>query len=353
MSPTSKPKAITYGEAVRTLNTDDVQADLDGACEQLALSVVGFTAKFDVVAQLLQNAVLQEPTITLRAQWNTLNKDFKDLLWHFRSNAGFISGRLKMFCSVVLPLAARNSSGARSHDEKLQVLQSYMTISAEHAALTRALVANASKFNNVLNSFHIDFLKLTSQRTASGQRELRDLSQKLSELEGCTRQYNGKYSGSDVTHLVYSTLRLSASCKRKSRPRFSHQRLALLGDLAVIGRFYEQLEGTQNSVTHAQYTAQVCHRRTHGLTTAQTTISSLVSEEMIVMESGLSFFLSIWSRLQYDCNDILNWLQHPRGHPIPHAIASLLDGGDNLYAAVAHSLDICVAGIDPSHFASK
>lgn len=74
MSPTSKPKAITYGEAVRTLNTDDVQADLDGACEQLALSVVGFTAKFDVVAQLLQNAVLQEPTITLRAQWNTLNK---------------------------------------------------------------------------------------------------------------------------------------------------------------------------------------------------------------------------------------------------------------------------------------
>lgn len=45
------------------------------------------------------------------------------------------------------------------------------------------------KFNNVLNSFHIDFLKFTSQRTASGQRELRDLAQKISELEATTRQY--------------------------------------------------------------------------------------------------------------------------------------------------------------------
>ena len=74
--------------------------------------------------------------------------------------------------------------------------------------------------------------------------------------------------------------------------------------------------GTRNEVTHAQYTAQVCHRKTDALTTAQTMISTLVSDEMIAIESSLSFFLSIWSRLQYDCNDILHWLQHSRGHPV-------------------------------------
>jgi len=357
MSHPSKQKAVTYTEAVRTLNTDDVQADLNDACEQLASSLVELAERFDTVAKLLHTTDLQGPT-TFRAQWNVLRKDFKNLLRNFRSNAGFISGRLKMFSNVVLPLAARNASGPRSHGEKLQVLQSFMAISADHAALTQTFVAHAMKFNNVLNSFHIDFLKFTSQRTASGQRELRDLAQKISELEATTRQLctvNGRSSGPDVTHFVYSTLRLSASCKRKpSRARFPHQRLALPGDLAAIGRLYEQLEGTRNEVTHAQYTAQVCHRKTDALTTAQTMISTLISDEMIAMESSLSFFLSIWSRLQYDSNDILHWLQHPRGHPeMPHAIASLLDGGHYLYASVADGLDICVLGIDPSQFASE
>ena len=64
-----------------------------------------------------------------------------------------------------------------------------MKISADHAALTQTFVAHAMTFNNALNSFHNDFLKFTSQRTASGQRELRDLAQKIYELEVTTRQY--------------------------------------------------------------------------------------------------------------------------------------------------------------------
>jgi hypothetical protein len=167
MSHPSKQKSITYDEVVRILNTDDVQADLDDACEQLALSVVELTEKFDTVAKLLHTIDLQGPTTTFRAQWNVLRKvktrvsdflylantrqDFKDLVWDFRSNAGFISGRLKsesyvpkgsysgsgtsVFCNVVLPLAARNSSGARSHDEKLQVLQSYMAVGRAYIPL--------------------------------------------------------------------------------------------------------------------------------------------------------------------------------------------------------------------------
>lgn len=45
------------------------------------------------------------------------------------------------------------------------------------------------KFNNSLNSFHTDFLKSVSQRANYGQRELRDLSHKLSDLESHIRQY--------------------------------------------------------------------------------------------------------------------------------------------------------------------
>lgn len=70
----SKQKVVTYSEAVRTLNTEDVQADLNDACEQLALSIVELTEKFDSVAKLLHTADLQGPTTTFRAQWNVLRK---------------------------------------------------------------------------------------------------------------------------------------------------------------------------------------------------------------------------------------------------------------------------------------
>ena len=174
MSNPSKQKAFTYAEAIRTLNTGDVQADLNDACEQLTSSIVELVEKFDTVSKLLHTTDLQGPTTTFRAQWTVLCKvktrasgslyradrhqEFKDLLWHFRSNAGFISGRLKsespvpkgwynssalatlVFCNVVLPLAARNASGARSHDEKLQVLQSFMAVRPIYATLLDARV---------------------------------------------------------------------------------------------------------------------------------------------------------------------------------------------------------------------
>jgi hypothetical protein len=353
-----KQKAtVNYADTVRSVNAADVQEDLDNACEQLSSTGIRLMENFDNVAKQLHTIDLLGLTSPFKPQWNTLRKDFRDLLWHFRSNAGFISARLKMFCSVVLPLTARNSSTSRSHDEKLQVLRSFMSISADHSALTRNLVGNAMKFNNALNTFHTEFLKFSSQRVAAGQRELRELSQKLTDLESSVRQLclaNGKFSSPDVTHFAYSMYRTCASSKRKStRAKASHQRLALnTPELATIDRLYEQLDLSRNEVAHAQYTAQVCHRKTDAITTAQTTMSTLVSDEMIAIELGLSFFLSIWSRLQSDCTDILHWLQNPRNHPeTPGAIVALLDGGQTLYATVADALDTCVMGIDPSHFA--
>lgn len=74
MSSSSKQKVITYAEAVRTLNTDDVQADLDSACEQMAVSVVELSSKFNVVANMLHTTNLQGPPTAFRIQWNVLCK---------------------------------------------------------------------------------------------------------------------------------------------------------------------------------------------------------------------------------------------------------------------------------------
>ena len=74
--------------------------------------------------------------------------------------------------------------------------------------------------------------------------------------------------------------------------------------------------GTQNEIAHAHYASQVSHRKTDVLTTARTTLSMLVSDEMLTIETGLSLFLSIWSRLQTDCMDILKWLQKGKHHSV-------------------------------------
>ncbi|KAF9463275.1 hypothetical protein BDZ94DRAFT_1259539 [Collybia nuda] len=361
MSQSTKQKSFTYPDAIRSINADDVRTDIEDACEHLALSTMNMMETFSSIAKQLHTIDVQglSPGPPLKPQWDPLSRDFGDLLWQFRNNAGFICGRLKIFCDVVLPLVARNSSSSRSHQEKLQVLQSYMSISADHANLTRALASHAMKFNNSLNAFHTDFLKSVSQRANSGQRELRDLSQKLSDLESHIRQLclaNGKFSGQDVTHFIFTSLRTGTSCTRKpTRSRISHQRLPLNDpDLAMIGRLCEQLDRTRNEVAHAQYASQVCRRKTDALAITQTTMSKLVSDEMIMLESGLSLFLSIWSRLQCDCIDILQWLQNPRARPeMPPALVSVIDSGDTLYATVAGALDVFVTGIDPSHFTNK
>ena len=71
--------------------------------------------------------------------------------------------------------------------ESLTSLPSFQ-ISAEHAALTRSLVERAMSVSSLLLGFHIDFSKLASSHVSSGQKEILDLSHRLSELEGYIRQ---------------------------------------------------------------------------------------------------------------------------------------------------------------------
>ncbi|KAG6865738.1 hypothetical protein C0991_012210 [Blastosporella zonata] len=220
-SSSSQNAGVTYSDTLRTINSPDVHSDLDSACEQLALTAVRLMENFDYIAKQLHTIDMLGSNPPLKPQWNSLRKEYKDLLWHFRSNAGFISGRLKMFCTVVLPLSARNSTSSRSHDEKLQVLGSFMSISADHASLTRNLVGSAMKFNNSLNVFHTEFLEFASQRSSGGQRELREVAHKMTDLESSIRQ------------LCTATLNTS--------------------DLASIGRGYEQLDRTSLSQFNESY----------------------------------------------------------------------------------------------------
>ncbi|KAG5728126.1 hypothetical protein E4T56_gene19240 [Termitomyces sp. T112] len=355
VSSSTEKTIVTYADALRSMNSSDVRADLDSACEQLAWTAVRLMENFDHIAKQLHTIDMLTSTPPSKSQWDSLRKDFMDLLWNFRNNAGFISGRLKMFCTVVLPLAARNSTSSRSHNEKLQVLGSFMSISADHAALTRNLVGSAMKFNSSLNTFHMEFLKTVSHGATGGQRELRKLAHKLTDLESSIRQVctvNASYSGSDVTHFAFSVYRGCGSSKRKaSRSRTLHQQLVLsTPELVSLGRLYEQLDLIRNEVAHAQYTAEVCQRKTDVLSSVQTMMSSLVCDEMISIESGFSLFLSVWSRLHADCTVILDWVQNTRTET-PGVIIGLMNGNCTLYATVADALDTLLMGIDSSHFA--
>jgi len=113
---------------------------------------------------------------------------------------------------MVLPMAARNLDGrsGRSpyYSESLQVLQSYMAvrdtqlvimthfseltkplqISAEHAAYTRSLVERTFRMSAHLVTFLTEFTKLASRHAASGQKEMYDLSLRLSELQHTVHQ---------------------------------------------------------------------------------------------------------------------------------------------------------------------
>ncbi|KAG6811620.1 hypothetical protein H0H92_006584 [Tricholoma furcatifolium] len=339
-SPTQKP-FITYADALRSLNGADVQADLNSAFEQFALTTARLLESFDNVARQLHTVDLLGFAPPFKPQWILLCKC--SLRWFFLSQR------------ATLRLLDRMTRNFKHYN---------------HATLTRSLVGSAMKFNNSLNTFHTEYSKFLSIKAPGGHQELRELAQKLTDLESNIRQYdppclyspNAKHSGSEVAHFTFSVYRSCALATRKSsRSRASHKRLTTLAlsqalntpELVAIGRLYEQLDLIRSEVAHAQYTAQVHQRKTDALTSAQTTMSTLVSDEMISLESCLSLFLSTWSRLHVDCTEILRWLQNPRSFPeTPGAIVGLLDGNHTLYTAVADALDTLVMGIDPSSFSS-
>lgn len=74
---------------------------------------------------------------------------------------------------------------------------------------------------------------------------------------------------------------------------------------------YPFVAGKRSEVAHAQYSAQLRQSRTDPLACAQTMVCSFLLDELLTSESGLSLFLSLWSRLRSDCSEIYHWLKNP------------------------------------------
>lgn len=87
--------------------------------------------------------------------------------------------------------------------------------------------------------------------------------------------------------------------------------MSLIYQEVQVHLFLSWAIGKRNEVAHAQYASQLRQSRTDPLATAQTMVSAFLLDQMLTSESGLSLFLSIWSRLRTDCNEIFHWLKNP------------------------------------------
>ncbi|KAE9392642.1 hypothetical protein BT96DRAFT_265825 [Gymnopus androsaceus JB14] len=336
-----KPKALSYPDAIRVFNDDDVLAGLKEACQKLSESGNALLKTFESISNQLHTFDIQSvATIEpLTPRWAVYQKDFSEIVRQHKANAAIISGRLKMFCTVILPLTLQNSE-SRCYREIAQILQSFMNISSDTMSNTRKLVETQLKLNNDLTSFHTEFVKIAHLK-ADEQKELEDLDPQFSQLEKTIRQIylvNGQMTEPDVTLLAFSALRMSSP----RRTKLSHRQLMLPGPaLSEMNRLYEDLEQTQNEIAHVLYNSQVCHRQTDITTMTRIAISTLVKEESLTTEPILTFFVSIWARLQADCLDILRWLQDEREPSCtPFCIKAYVDSGHTLYLSVADALDV-------------
>ncbi|KIK55523.1 hypothetical protein GYMLUDRAFT_47735 [Collybiopsis luxurians FD-317 M1] len=345
--PYGKPKPLSYPDAIRVFNDDDVMQNLKEACQKLSQSGTALLKTFESISAQLHAFDKQStspPVEPLAPRWEAYQKDFSEIIEQHRANAGIISGRLKMFCTVILPLTLRSSGQDESRycQETAQILQSFMNISSDTMCNTRALVETQLKLNADLTSFHTEFME-ASNRRAVDRKVLQDLMPKMAELEKTIRQIylvNGQVTEPDVTLLAFSALRIPSTSRK--RTKLSHRQLMLPGpELSAVKKLYEDLEQTENGIAHVLYNCKVSHRQTDIATTTRIAISSLVSEEILTTEPSLTFFVLIWARLQADCLDILRWLQqNRRPSQTPPCIKAFMESGHTLYLSVADALDV-------------
>lgn len=69
--------------------------------------------------------------------------------------------------------------------------------------------------------------------------------------------------------------------------------------------------GKRNEVAHVQYAANLRQCPTDPLSIAHKMLCAFLLEELLIMESALNFFLSIWSQLRSDCTEVFKWLKDP------------------------------------------
>ncbi|XP_006455288.1 hypothetical protein AGABI2DRAFT_209713, partial [Agaricus bisporus var. bisporus H97] len=299
MSSSSKSRVLGYSEAARILTNTDVQRDSEDACRAFTKLLPDIMEKFESIAKLIHSIDMLSLTIPLRPRWDSLQRDFSELLWQLRMTAGNISGRLKVFCSTILPMVTTSPGGGA-----MQALQNFMRISSDHANAIRALAEHAMRLNSVLASFHTEFSKFTVVQTRLAQTELMKLSSRIHELDLIMRELstsNGRLSNPDPTHLVYTVLRVGASTgTRHTRSSFSHQKLALTGPVAHLRTLYDSFDKKRDEVAYTLYATQMCFGKGDKFSTTQICLSKLVFDVVTHLESDLSLLLAIWARLLAD-----------------------------------------------------
>ncbi|KAJ8700804.1 hypothetical protein PTI98_003794 [Pleurotus ostreatus] len=319
--------SLSYFEAVNILNSQETLTDVGDASQKLAKSIAKMIHEFDTVSAHLHTIDMQGLTAPMLPHWTALSQNFRQQIWQFRNNAGLISSRLTMFVSLVLPLATRNLNGGSSHNhqEKLQVLQSFIGVSSDHAAQTRSLTEGMLMLNSNLNAFHSNFARFAASRMTSGQSELQEVAQKIGQLDARVKQ-TGKSKG-------------------------SRHRLTLTNtDATAVSKEYDNIDRLQNEFAHADHNVQMQLRKTDTVSTSRAAISSLVSNQMVAVQAMLGLCLAIWARLQTDCMEILGWLQGSGHNAFPSVLSAYMEGGHTIYAPLARALDTFTASIDPSLF---
>ncbi|KAF7439986.1 hypothetical protein PC9H_000323 [Pleurotus ostreatus] len=348
--------SLSYFEAVNILNSQETLTDVGDASQKLAKSIAKMIHEFDTVSAHLHTIDMQGLTAPMLPHWTALSQNFRQQIWQFRNNAGLISSRLTMFVSLVLPLATRNLNGGSSHNhqEKLQVLQSFIGVSSDHAAQTRSLTEGMLMLNSNLNAFHSNFARFAASRMTSGQSELQEVAQKIGQLDARVKQLYigvGRLVGIEIAFLVFSTFRMVMSSGRTGKSKGSRHRLTLTNtDATAVSKEYDNIDRLQNEFAHADHNVQMQLRKTDTVSTSRAAISSLVSNQMVAVQAMLGLCLAIWARLQTDCMEILGWLQGSGHNAFPSVLSAYMEGGHTIYAPLARALDTFTASIDPSLF---
>ncbi|KAG2007290.1 hypothetical protein CC2G_014991 [Coprinopsis cinerea AmutBmut pab1-1] len=349
---TNKSKPVSYADAIRLLSDPAVREDVEEAYTRLTQAMGTLMQRFSTVAKQMHTIDLQRITAPLKPRWDTIWKEYSQVLWQYRAVAASISARLKLFCTSVLPVTTRNPElqTHRSHEEALHVLQSFITISSEHSNQTRSLLERTLRLIREMVSFHSDFAKVVYQQVSSGQREIQDLAFKISELEKQVQQVfslNLELAQVGPVHSISSIFRIvKAHGKKPGRSRLPNQPLAFTDELARVAKSYETLETKRSEFAHAQYCAEVRSAQTNFPARVQTTIAPLIADAIHHFESSLVLFLSIWARLRTDCCIIFRWLKDPSTEaPV---VSLYQESGKGVYVSLAQSLDVYIGSLDPA-----
>ncbi|KAK0484852.1 hypothetical protein IW261DRAFT_1459114 [Armillaria novae-zelandiae] len=363
----SRPIILSYPEATRAFNDTNFILDLNEAAHRYAQTQKALFTTFATISAQLHSLDLQRVAPPLRPRWNAIHTDFVKVMKYIRTNTVDLTGRAKMFCTVVLPILVRNLNivTPRSHQEKIQILQSYMKITSDHIALTQSYVGAILTIISKLTAFHKDLAQLACQQSssASGRNDLRDLAMKFLQLENHLKQYatallipwsvltrfgrlyhSFSSTQSDTTIIAKTSTRLIAfSGHKPQKSKLSTHRVALADE--NMTRVYDQLEQCKSEVTHAQYAVQVSHRQTDALNTARSAVSSFVFDLMVNVEHGLSLFLAVWPSIMNDCLQMVAWLQNPVTS-LPPSMSVYVESGMMLYAPIGAALEVYSSELD-------